>query len=45
MRVSGSEDNVSLNLGINDLTNNVRIGDTNNETILGSVVLVLVLND
>lgn len=43
--VCGSKDDITLDLGINDLTDNVGVGDTDNETVLGGVVLVLVLDD
>ncbi len=34
-----------MDLGINELTDDVGVGETNNETILGGIVLVLVLDD
>lgn len=42
----GSADNlVALNLGVGNLTNDVLVGESDNHTVLGSVVLILVLND
>jgi len=43
--IGRSDDKVSLNLGIDDLADNISVGKTNNQTVLGGVVLVLVLND
>jgi hypothetical protein len=43
--ISGSKDNITLDLGIDDLAHNVGISDTDNKTVLGGVVLVLVLDD
>lgn len=45
MRVSGSQNDITLDLGINDLTDDIGVSDTDNETVLGGVVLVLVLDD
>ena len=38
-------DVVSLNLSIGNLTNDVGIGEPDDETVLGSVVLILVLSN
>ena len=43
--IGRSNDKVSLNLGVYNLADNISIGETNNQTILGGIVLVLVLND
>ena len=45
MGVSGAEDLVAGDLGGYDLHNNVTIGEANNETVLGRIVLVLGLSD
>jgi hypothetical protein len=45
MGVGRGKDKVTLNLGIDHLANNVSVGDTDNQTILGGVILVLVLDD
>jgi hypothetical protein len=39
--VSSSHNNISRNLGVDDLSNNVLIGETNAKSVLGRVVLVL----
>ena len=43
--VGGAEDLVARDLGGDDLTDNILIGEADNEAILGSVVLVLGLGD
>lgn len=43
--VSGSEDLVTGDLGGHDLHNNVAVGETNDEPVLRSIVLVLGLGD
>lgn len=45
MGVGRGQDKVALNLGIDDLANDIRVGETNDKTILGGIVLVLILND
>lgn len=45
VRVSRSKDEISLNLGIDDLADDVGVGEADNEAILAGVVLVLVLDD
>ena len=43
--VGGAEDLIARDLGSDDLTDNILIGEADNEAILGSVVLVLGLGD
>jgi hypothetical protein len=43
--VSGSEDSVTLDGGIDDLGNNSGASDSGNKSVLGGVVLVLILDD
>lgn len=43
--ISSSNDDITLDLGVEDLADDVGIGDADNEAVLGSVVLVLVLDD
>ena len=43
--VGGAEDFVACDFGGDDLANDVFIGETNNEAVLGSVVFVLGLSD
>ena len=43
--IGGAEDLVARNLGGDDLTDNIFVGEADNETILGSVVFVLGLGD
>lgn len=45
MSVSRGQDKVALDLCVDDLANDVRVGETNDKAILGRVILVLVLND
>lgn len=45
MSIGSGEDVISLNLSSNDLAGNVAVGETNNEPVLGAVVLVFVLGD
>lgn len=45
MSVGGSEDNVTLDLGVDDLSDDVLVGESDDETVLGAVVLVLGLCD
>ncbi len=45
MGISGSQDNITLDFGVNNLTGDVSVGDTDDETVLRSVVLVFVLNN
>jgi len=44
MCVSGTDDSISLDLSVRYLTDDVFVGEANNHTVLGGVVLVLVLN-
>ena len=41
--VGGSEDEVTDDLGVDDLADDVLVGEADDKTVLGSVVLVLVL--
>ena len=43
--VSSADNAVTVDVGSNDSNNNITVGETNNETVLGSSVLVLVLPD
>jgi hypothetical protein len=43
--IGGRENEITLELGVDDLTNNILVGETDNESVLGRVVLVLGLND
>jgi hypothetical protein len=43
--VSGSKNEIALELGIDDLTDDVLVGETDDHSVLGRVVLVLGLND
>ena len=43
--ISSSQNDITLNLGVDDLADDVSVSDTDNEAVLGSVVLVLVLDD
>ena len=43
--IGGAEDLVARNLGGDDLTDNIFVGEADNETILGSVVFILGLGD
>lgn len=43
--VGGSDDDVSLDLGIDQLADDVGVGEADDEAVLGGVVLVLVLDD
>jgi len=43
--ISRGKDKVTLDLGIDNLTADVSVGEADDETILGHVILVLVLND
>lgn len=45
VRVSSGEDNVTNDLRRNDLSNDVSVGDSNNQSVLWRVVLGLVLGD
>lgn len=45
MGVGRGKDHITLDLGVDELADNVGVGDTNDETVLGGVVLVLVLDD
>ena len=45
MGVCGTDHNITFNLGISNLANDVLVGETNNHSVLGSVVLVSVLNN
>lgn len=45
MRVGRGQDHITLNLGIHKLTDDVGVGAADDETVLGGVVLVLVLDD
>ena len=45
MCICSRETDISLNLCINDLTDDVLVGDTNDESVLGRIVLVLGLSD
>lgn len=45
VRVSGSKNDVSNDLGVGNLANNIPVSEANNETVLGAVVLVLVLSN
>jgi hypothetical protein len=43
--IGSREDEITLELGVDDLTDNVLVGETDNQSILGRVVLVLGLNN
>jgi len=43
--VSGLDDHVSVNTGVRYLTDDVLVGKSNDQSVLGSVVLVLILAD
>lgn len=43
--VSGSHDNISSDLGVDNLGNDVLVGESHNQSVLGGVVLGLVLGD
>jgi hypothetical protein len=45
MAVSGAEDLVAVDLGGDDLGDDVAVGEADNQTVLGGVVLVLGLGD
>lgn len=45
VRVSGGKNKVTLELGIDNLADNVRVGEADNKTVLGGVVLVLGLDN
>jgi hypothetical protein len=45
VRVSSRENNVVINSGVDDLSNNVAVGNANNKSVFVSVVFVLVLSD
>jgi hypothetical protein len=45
MSISSRENEITLELGVDDLTDNVLVGETDNQSILRRVVLVLGLND
>lgn len=45
MRVSGAHDAISLNASVSDLTGDVAVAEAHDQTVLGSVVLVLILED
>lgn len=45
MSISRSQDDVSLDLGICNLSDNVLVGEADDEAVLGRVVLVLGLCD
>jgi hypothetical protein len=44
MRVSSGQYDITLNLGINNLTDNVGIGEANDEAVLWSIIFVLGLS-
>jgi len=44
MGVSSSHDVITIDARVNDLADAVTVGETNNKTILGGVVFVLVLD-
>ena len=43
--ICSAEDLVACDLGSNNLTDNIFVGEANNEAVLGSVVFVLGLGD
>lgn len=45
VRVSGGEDLVTRDLRVDDLSDDVAVGEANNQTVLGRIVLVLGLGD
>jgi hypothetical protein len=45
MSVSSSKNEITLEFGINDLTDDVLVGETDDHSVLGGVVFVLGLND
>jgi len=45
VRVSAAEDTIAIHAGIDDLADDVLVGETDDKAVLGSVVLVLVLPD
>jgi len=44
VRVSGSQDVITIDARVNDLADAIAVGETDDKTVLGGVVLVLVLN-
>lgn len=45
MSIGSSQDLITGQLGINKLTNHISVGEANDKAVLGSVVLVLILDD
>jgi len=45
MSVSGTENVITFNLRVNELSNNIGVGETNNKSVLWRVVLVLGLGN
>jgi hypothetical protein len=45
VRVGSSKNVIALELGVDDLANDVLVGETDNQSVLGRVVLVLGLNN
>lgn len=45
MSVGRGEDDITLDLGVDDLGDDVLVGEADDETVLGAVVLVLGLGD
>lgn len=45
MRVGGANNTVTLDARVSDLSGDIAIGQTYNQTVFGGVVLVLVLED
>lgn len=45
MRIGGTNDAISLNAGIRDLTSDVAVADADNQTVFRRVILVLVLEN
>jgi hypothetical protein len=43
--IGSREDEITLELGVDDLANNILVGETDDQSVLGRVVLVLGLND
>lgn len=45
MSISRGQQDIPLDFGVNNLADDILVGDADDETVLGGVVLVLLLND
>jgi len=45
MAVCAGDDNIAHNLGVNDLRDDILVGEANNKTIFGGIVFVFILSD